>query len=76
MNVALGPGAGAVLPARSLAVPAAMEIPNVPMPVILLMVTVRVRPVPETSIVPFAVPVLFKVMLPGTSEFELKLVSA
>ena len=76
VKVVLGPDAGVVLPAGSLAVPAAMEMPNVPSPVILLMVTVRVRPVPETPIVPFAVPVLFKVMLPEASVLELKFESA
>ena len=40
MNVALGPRPGPVLPARSEAVPAAIEIPSVPSPVMLLMVTV------------------------------------
>ena len=47
-QAALGPAAGARLPARSEAVPAAIEIPSVPLPVMLLMVTVRVRPEPET----------------------------
>ena len=49
MKVALGPAAGARLPARSEAVPAAIEIPRVPLPVMLLMVTVRVRPEPVTA---------------------------
>ena len=48
MNVPLGPAAGARLPARSEAVPAAMDIPNVPLPVMPLIVTVRVRPEPLT----------------------------
>ena len=48
MKVALGPAAGARLPARSEAVPAAIEIPRVPLPVMLLMVTVQVRPEPVT----------------------------
>ena len=46
VKVALGPAAGARLPARSEAVPAAIEIPSVPLPVMPLMVTVRVRPDP------------------------------
>ena len=60
-NVPLGPVAGAKLPARSLAVPAAIDIPNVPSPVIPEIVTVRVLPLPLTAIVPLAVPVLFNV---------------
>ena len=40
VKVALGPAAGARLPARSVAVPAAIEIPSVPLPVMLPMVTV------------------------------------
>ena len=44
VKVALGPAAGARLPARSEAVPAAIEIPRVPLPVMLPMVTVRVSP--------------------------------
>ena len=76
VNVVLGPAAGAVFPAVSVAVPAAMEIPRVPSPVMLESVTVRVVPEPLTPIVALAVPVLFKVMLPGASVLELKLVSA
>src|SRR5258708_1506275 len=48
MNVVLGPAAGARFPAVSDAVPAAMEIPSVPSPVIELSVIVRVRPLPVT----------------------------
>src|SRR5438093_196421 len=48
VNVALGPAAGAVLPAVSVAVAAAMEIPRGPLPVMLESVTVRVVPVPDT----------------------------
>ena len=40
VNVADGPAAGAKLPARSAAVPAATEIPNEPVPVTPEMVTV------------------------------------
>ena len=72
-----GPAAGARLPALSLAVPAAMEMLNVPLPVMLLMVTVLLSPEPWTLvIVPFAVPVLFKVISPASSVFALKFVSA
>ena len=47
VKVVLGPAAGAVLPTASLAVPAAMEIPMLPSPVIPEIVTVRVVvPVP------------------------------
>ena len=76
VKVVLGPAAGARLPARSEAVPAAIEIPRLPLPVMLLMVTVRVRPVPLTAIVPLAVPVLFSVMLPAARVLVLKLASA
>ena len=65
VKVVLGPTARAVLPAVSVAVPAAIEIPSVPSPVMVSMVTVRVSvPLPETESVPFAVPVLFNVILP------------
>src|SRR6266446_5011047 len=50
VKVALGPAAGAVLPAVSVAVPAAMDIPRVPSPVRLETVTVRVVPVPDIPI--------------------------
>ena len=76
VTVALGPAAGAVLPATSLAVPAARVIPSVPVPVMPLMVTVRVVPEPVTATVPLAVPVLFRVMLPVASVLALKLASA
>ena len=76
MKVALGPAAGARLPARSEAVPAAIEIPREPSPVMLLMVTVRVRPEPETLSVPLAVPVLFRVMFAAARVLELKFASA
>src|SRR6185369_993921 len=76
MNVALGPAAGALLPAVSEAVPAAMEIPIVPSPVVFVMVIVRVVPEPDTRTVPFAVPVLFNVTFPTASVLELKRGSA
>ena len=66
VKVALGPAAREVLPAVSEAVPAAIEIPRVPSPVILDMVTVRVSvPEPETTAVPLAVEVLFKLTFPS-----------
>ena len=55
---------GSVLPAPSLALPAAMVIPRVPSPVIPLMVTVGVAVAPPvTAIFPVAFPVVFKVIL-------------
>src|SRR4051794_34131014 len=48
-SVAPGPAAAALLPAVSVAVPAAREIPRVPSPVTPDSVTVRVAPVPETA---------------------------
>ena len=75
-KVALGPEAGAVFPARSAAVPAAIEIPKVPSPVMLLMVTVRELPVPLMPMLPLAVPVLFKVTSEGLRLEAEKLESA
>ena len=76
VKVVLGPEAGAVFPARSLAVPVAIEIPRVPSPLIPLMVTMRVVPVPESTLtVPLAVKVLFRVMLPAARVLVLKCVS-
>ena len=71
-NVVLGDEAAAVLPAWSLAVSAAMEMPNVPLPVMLEMVTARVLPVPATLTVPLAVPVVFSVTLAAVNVLELK----
>jgi hypothetical protein len=64
VNVVLGPAAGALLPAVSVALPVPMETPRVPLPVMLESVTVRVVvPVPDTAIVAEALPVgLFSVM--------------
>ena len=56
--------------------PAAIEIPKVPLPVMPLMVTVQVRPEPETLIVPLAFPVWFKVMSAGARLLALKFASA
>src|SRR5215470_18855676 len=76
VKVALGPAARAVLPTVSEAVPATMEMPIVPSPVVLVMVTVRVVPEPEIRTVPLAVPVLFNVTSAGVSVLELKFGSA
>ena len=72
VKVPLGPAAAAVLPAVSLAVPAAMEMPSVPSPVMLERVTVRVEPEPETlTLLAEAEPVEFTVTLPELSVMEL-----
>ena len=76
LNVALGPAAGARLPARSAAVPVAREKPKVPVPVMLEMVTARVLPLPDTLTVPVAVPVVFNVTFATASVLEPKLASA
>ena len=66
LKVVEGLDAAVVLPAASEATPAATVIPNVPFPVIELMVTVApVAVTPETAIVPSAVEVLFKVIFPA-----------
>ena len=66
VKVVLGPAPPAEFPAVSVAVPAAMEMPRVPSPVILEMVTVRlVVPLPDTDTEPVAVPVVLSVMLPA-----------
>src|SRR5436190_3704543 len=71
VKVVLGPAAGALLRV-SVAVPAAIEIPSVPSPLMLESVTVRVVvPLPETPTVALAVPVLFNVILPAASVTEL-----
>ena len=76
VTVKLGPAAGAVLPAVSVPVPAAMEIPKGPSPLISLRVTVRVVPEPDTASVPVAVSGLTRVRSPAASEAEAKLASA
>src|SRR6266704_660147 len=76
VNGMLGPAAGAVLPARSVAVPAAIEMAIVPSPVMLESVTVRVVPVPDTPIDAVAVRVAFNVMLLAESVLALNAVSA
>ena len=61
LKVPLGPTPGQ-LPELFDAVPDAMVMPSVPSPVMLDTVTVRLEvPLPDTPIVPFAVPVLFRV---------------
>ena len=75
MNGVLGPAAGALLPAGSPAVPAPMEIPSVPPPVIALMVTVYRVPAPLTLTVPLAVPVLLSVMFAGVRALVIMLAS-
>ena len=65
VNVVDAPIALDVLPAVSDAVPAAIDIPKVPSPVMFEIVTALVAvPEPVTATVPFAVPVLFKVTFP------------
>ena len=72
LNVELGPHAGALPPPVPVAVPAAIDMPRVPSPVMLFIVTVRVvLPVPLTLIAPFAVPVLFRVTFALASVIEL-----
>src|SRR5689334_7692345 len=64
MKVAEGPAALLVLDKASVATPLAMVMPRVPVPVIPLMVTTGLLLVPlVTLMVPFAVPVLFRVTL-------------
>jgi hypothetical protein len=75
VNVLLAVEAGAKFPAVSLDVPDAMLMPSVPTPVILLMVTVRVLPLPETPTVPLAVPVVLSVILLVPRVLALKFVS-
>lgn len=61
LNVVLGPAAPALLPAASDAVFAAIEMPMVPLPVMLEIVTVRVAvPLPLTLMAPVAEPVVFR----------------
>ena len=63
-KVALATDASARFPILSVAVPLEIEIPNVPLPEISEIVTVLIdEPLPDTETEPFAVPVLFKVIL-------------
>ena len=69
---ALGPAAAAALPATSVAVPDAIEMPRFPLPAIPEIVTVRVEvPDPVTATVPLAVPVAFSVMPPVANVIAL-----
>ena len=71
VKVALGPAAGAGLPTPSTAVPAAIDIPIEPLPVMLLIVTGLVLlPDPVTDTVPLAVPVVFRLMSPGARVID------
>ncbi len=56
--------------------PAAIETPSVPLPVMLDRVTVRAVPLPLTVTEAVAFPVLFRVMLPAASVLVLKFRSA
>jgi hypothetical protein len=58
VKLTLGPAAGARFATVSVAVPAAIEMLNVPSPVMLEIVTMRVAPVPLTLAVPPAVPLV------------------
>ena len=72
LKTVLGPADPTALPATSVAVAAAIEIPNVPSPVMPEIVTVRVATSdPDTATVPLAVPVVFNVMLPVVSVIAL-----
>ena len=73
VNVVPGPAAGALLPAVSVAVPAAIEIPMVPSPARLERVTVRPLPEPVTPTDAVSVPVVFNVMFLAARVLELKL---
>src|SRR5579871_2168914 len=65
-NEPLGPNAATLLPAMSLAVPAASDMLRLPVPVMLLITTVRTVALFVTMLTtPLAVPVLFKVTLPA-----------
>ena len=71
--VALGPDPTAVFPAVSLAVPAAMEMPRVPSPVIPERVTVQLVPLPAMAMfVWVAEPVLLTVTWAGASVDDAK----
>ncbi len=77
-KVALGPAAGAELPALSVAVPAGMEMPTVPLPVSSLRVIVQMLLLGITSILlTMTVPVLlrFSKTCRAVSELALKFAS-
>src|SRR5947209_5314926 len=76
MKVVLGPAASDWLPARSNPEPASMEIPSVPSPVMLLMVTVRMAPVLLSKLrVPVALPVALRCTLAADRVLDWKLAS-
>ena len=68
--------AGAVFVALSVAVPAAIEMPRVPAPVMPEIVTVYAVPEPDRATVPLAVPVLFNVIFASAKVLVLKFASA
>jgi hypothetical protein len=72
VNVPLDPLAGALFPAKSVAVPAPIEIPSVPSPVTPERVTVQAAPDPLTPTLALAVPVLFSSTFPGVRVLALK----
>jgi hypothetical protein len=76
LKVVEAPEAAAEFPARSVAVPEAMEMPSVPTPVMLEIVTVYDFAEPDNATVPLALPVLFKVIFPSASVLPLKFASA
>ena len=72
VKIELGPADRAVFPRESTAVFEAIDILRVPSPVMPETVTIRVvDPVPDTETVPFAVPVLFRVMCDELRVIEL-----
>ena len=70
LKVALGPAAAALFPAVSLAVLAAIDIPIVPSPVVLMVTVLSVVPLPVMATVPAAVPVVFKDTSPSVNVIE------
>ena len=68
MTVALGPAAGVRFAAKSAAVPLASDIPRVPFPVMLEIVTVRMLPLPATATMPVAEPVVFRITSAALKE--------
>lgn len=76
LNVVDAPGAGAKFPAMSLAVPGAIEMPNVPAPVMFEIVTVYEVPDPDNPKVPLALPVVLSVIFERLKVLVLKFASA
>ena len=75
VKVPLGPAAGALFPAASMAVPAGIEIPSEPSPVMDESVTVQAVPAPLTATVALAVPEVFKMMFPALKVLAPKFAS-